>query len=108
MIWIYIISLILYIIGFALRSCLYQTVSGSCRDVLIAKQNPEYRERVPTYIWQVLLFIIVFTIPVINLVAGCFCVAWGLLENSSEFHLCKANAITRSIDKIIKFLNKSI
>lgn len=108
MIWFYIISFIFYTLGFLLRSCLYQTVSGSSRDVPIAKQNPEYRERVPTPIWQVLLFIIGFTIPVMNLVASCFCVAWGLLENSSEFHLYKANAITQFIDKIIKFLNKSI
>lgn len=108
MIWFYIISLIFYILGFTLRSCLYQTVSGSSRDVPIAKQNPEYRERVPTPIWQVLLFIIGFIIPVLNVVAGCFCFAWGLLEECYQFHLWKQNSFTRSINKIVKFLNKSI
>lgn len=106
MIWFYIISLIFYILGFSLRSCLYQTVSGSSSDVSMAKQNPEYRERVPTPIWHVLLFIIGFIIPVLNVTTGGLCMAWGLIEDTSQFHLYNANPASRFINKIGNFTNK--
>lgn len=88
------------------RFYLYRPVSGSRLEE--AKLYSKHRERVPTPIWQVLLFIIGFIVPVINVLSGAFCVAWGLPENSSEFHLYKTNAIARFIDKIVNFLNKSI
>ena len=108
MIWIYLIAFILYIIGFALRSCLYETNTNSWRDVSIAKEDPQLRKRVETPMWHIIIFIILFPIPIANVAAGIGSILWGLSAKDSQFHLYSNNSISRILGKIVNFLTKSI
>lgn len=107
MIWIYLIALILYIIGFTFRSCLYKTVSGYSKDIQLAKDSPRLRKRVYTPMWHILLFILGFFIPIANILIGCTCIAWGLPDNN-KFLYFPDNKISRFFGKIHSFLVKSI
>ena len=107
MIWIYLIALILYIIGFTFRSCLYKTVSGYSKDIPLAKDSPRLRKRVDTPIWQILLFVLIFFIPLANIFGGCASIAWGLPDNN-KFLYFPDNKMSRFFGKIHSFLIKSI
>lgn len=108
MIWIYLIALILYIMGFTLRSCLYETTTNCWREVSMAKEDPQLRRRVETPMWHIIIFIILFLIPIINVGAGCMTIAWGSTDEDSQFHLYSSNSISRILGKIVNFLTKSI
>lgn len=108
MIWIYLIALILYIIGFALRSCLYVTITNSWRDVSMAKEDPQLRKRVETPMWHVIIFIILFPIPIANVAAGIGSILWGLCAKDSQFYLYSSNSTPKIFGKIVKFLIKPI
>lgn len=107
MIWFYIISLILYIIGFTLRSCLYKTVSGYSKDIPLAKKSKKYRSKVYTPMWHILLFILGFFIPIVNIFIGCVCIAWGS-PDYNEFFYFPDNKVSRFFGKIHSFLIKPI
>lgn len=105
MFWIYLIALILYIIGFTLRFCLYETTSW--RTIDLAKKDPRYRYKKKTPVWHLLLFILIYFIPIVNIFGGCISIAWGLPDDNSEFHLWKENALSRLFGKIYKFMTNS-
>lgn len=106
-IWIYLIALILYIIGFTLRSCLYETISY-WRTIDLAKEDPRYRYKKKTPVWHILLFALVYCIPILNILGGCICMAWGLPDNDSEFHLWEENKLSKILGKIDSFLTKEV
>lgn len=91
--------------GFTLRFCLYQPILKHCYydDVLIAQQNSKYRKKVPIPVWIVILFIIGFIIPVLNVTVGGLCMAWGWVEERHQFHLCKTS-FSKFVKKIVDFL----
>lgn len=107
MIWFYIIALILYIIGFTLRSCLYRTITNSWRTVDLAKEDPSHRYKKKIPIWQLFLFVFVYFIPIVNIFGGCISIAWGMADDDSEFYLWEENALSRLFGKIYNFLTKS-
>lgn len=107
MIWIYLISLILYIIGFTFRSCLYKSTSGYHSDILLAKESKKHRSKVYTPMWHILLFILGFFIPIANIFFGCVCIAWGSPDDN-EFLYFPDNKLSRFFGKIHSFLIKPI
>lgn len=108
MIWIYIIALILYIIGFTLRSCLYKTTTDDWRTIDIAKEDPRYRYKKKTPVWQLFLFILVYFIPIVNIFGGCVSIDWGMPDDNSEFHLWEENTLSRLFEKIYKLMTNSV
>lgn len=100
------ISLVLYAIGFSLRSCLYEPVNG---DTYMARCLKTHRTRKKTPRWHAILFIIGFPIPVLNVFLGFFTVAWGLPDReNSEFYVFENKLIPNFIRKIINFFNKPL
>ena len=108
MIWFYIISFILYIMGFTFRSCLYKTISGYSKDVPLAKESPKHRKRVKTPMWHVLLFVLIFFVPLVNVFGGMACIAWGLPDFGNTFLYFPENRFSRFFGKIHSFLTRSI
>ena len=107
MIWIYLITLILYIMGFIFRSCLYKTVSGYSKDIQLAKDSPKHRKRVDTPMWHILLFILIFFIPLVNIFGGLACIAWGLPYDNEFLHFPE-NKFSKFFGKINSFLTKPV
>lgn len=100
------ISLVLYAIGFSLRSCLYEPVNG---DTYICRYSKIYRARKKTPRWHAILFIIGFPIPVLNVFLGFFTIAWGLPDREKdEFYVFENKLISNFIRKIINFFNKPL
>lgn len=109
MFWIYLIALILYIIGFILRSCLYKTTTNSWRTIDLAKEDPRYRYKKKTPVWHILIFILLYFIPFLNIAIGVVSLAWGLPDNdSAEFNLWEDNMFSKILGKIANFLTKEV
>lgn len=100
------ISLVLYAIGFSLRSCLYEPVNG---DIFMAKRIRSHRIRKKTPRWQAVLFILGLPIPILNILFGVIAVAWGVPDlEDDEFYVFENKLISNFIRKIINFFNKPL
>lgn len=96
------ISLVLYAIGFSLRSCVYEPVNG---DIFMAKRIRSHRIRKKTPRWQAVLFILGLPIPILNVFLGCSTIAWGLPDlEEDEFYVFKGKLIR----KLINFFKKPL
>ena len=102
MIWVYLIALILYIIGFIFRSCLYETVSGYSKDIPLARNSPKLRKRVKTPRYYLVYFIFAFLIPVANVFVGFLCIAWSL-PGDNQFLYFLNSKISKLLTKYTTF-----
>lgn len=110
MFWLYLISLIIYIIAFYLRAHKYCTTSGFEYEIPIAKANPNKRTKVPTYMWQILCHGFLFLIPLINVSSSLVCLFSAFPDVAgAEFYIFeKSSHSSQLFIKIQKFLTKEV